>query len=222
MTQNNTTYQILLSQFQMLWTAYLQKTQQDHQSLNLFITVLSGGIAVIIILFQSANSSKWEPFIPTLLVLIILLAIGWTTLRSIVSSRIVVDEYLRGLDRIRIYFAQQDKTLVDYFIYPLTDLPTSVISFNTKKNIVPGSHHSMETIVAINSFLFSVICVDLVLILWNKPLVLNSSLIIRSSIAGLTAFVVSAWLQVRSYRNQLTIAGKRALSMAKFKTPLSD
>lgn len=110
----------LLAEHDRLSALYLHNAEMGEKRTSLYLTVISGGIAILVGLGQFGADTavlRW----PAFGLLAVLLLIGLLTFQRLIERRIRGTEYLRAINRIHRYFVDRDPDLGPYFYWPACD-----------------------------------------------------------------------------------------------------
>lgn len=145
----------LLEEYRYLTESFLRNEELGERRVNFFITLTTaviGGLAAIWKVSDGGVDPKLIGF-----GLVAVLLFGIITLVRIIRRNLVTDEYLRGLGRIRKYFADRDPKRdpeIQLFLpYPPYDDKARTKEW--KDILSPGTGGLVEMVALVNSFILA-------------------------------------------------------------------
>jgi len=122
---------ILLEEYRSMHSEYLSRRNEGVIRLNFFITAASVLLGGAFVLGSGTSNLPLVYFKLALLsALFILIVVGLEICNFLVYRDIASDRDIRGLARIRNYFAKLDPDLENYFVSNTNDTPTGYITRN--------------------------------------------------------------------------------------------
>lgn len=124
--------QFMLAEMQILFESRKLSDELAEGRLNVYITITSGAIGILILLSQLQITSR-NFLVVGLVIAVIIWVLGLITFRRMLSRNEVSVEYFRGLNRIRKFFADLDMRIEPYLSFPLTDDQPGFTSLGARK-----------------------------------------------------------------------------------------
>lgn len=123
---------ILLEEFRSLHNQYLNRRNEAVTRVNFFMTAASFALGGVLV-FGSGSSSVSPVYFRIILMatLVILFIVGLEIYNYLIQRDLASDRDIRGLARIRNYFAKLDSDLEDYFVNIIHDIPTGYLINNS-------------------------------------------------------------------------------------------
>jgi hypothetical protein len=114
----NGTKDFLLTEFDLLKEMRASGIAQSENQLKFFITIVSGTTAVLAVLAQLGKKDLMDVSLPLVIPLFV---VGVLVFIRLIEAHISITVYTRGLNRIRRYFLDNDRTIEKYLILPVSD-----------------------------------------------------------------------------------------------------
>ncbi len=111
----------MLAEYELLTDARASTIAQNENRLNFFIAVTSGSAALIAFFTNEGTLHDIAFRSITLFVMFLLFLFGLVTSKRLIEGTISIVTYTRGLNRVRRYFSNIDRGIVDYLILPIND-----------------------------------------------------------------------------------------------------
>jgi len=185
LTFETSSQHILLEEYRALHSDYIQQRSEGVTRMNFFVTAISVILGGILIFASGNNATMIFYFRHVLLAaLIILTTIGIDVYLFLIQRNIDIDQDIRGMARVRIYFVKHDPGLEKFFVTGIYDSPSKHIT-----NKGSGMRRSAEIIV---SFLVGI---ALVTLSSYFPLTLEINIAIGVSMTILTALLLDLFAQ---------------------------
>lgn len=177
----------MLAEFDMLRSLWQSMSESGENRFNFYLMFAFGG-SIAIGLINNLPDKSLIPYL-TILILLGVLFIGFVTFLRVVERTIAMTVYVRGMNRIRRYFTDNDPDLLQYLILPVSDdVPRfSRLSLRTKGVESVG----LCQIIALTNSLISGISF---VILARNLLTRN---ILFDIIAGVLIAILAYYIQVR-------------------------
>lgn len=188
--QQKQSVSFLLEEYKHLAESFLRNEELGERRFNFFIALTTAVIGALV-----AIPKVFDGEVDTIFFFFVLLAVflfGVVTLVRIIRRNLVTDEYLRGLGRIRRYFADRDPKIQLYLAYPpYGEEPQHKKEWKGWKKFYTifslGKGGLVEMVVLVNSLIAAAFCV--LLAISPSRLIIGLSLLV-SSLAGFT----TAWI----------------------------
>lgn len=108
------TIELMLKEYDRINELWIDENHQVEQRVNFFITLLSAGIGVLVVIPQVTKSSMNDIATPSLGVLIVLLLFGITVLNRLSLRTVQVRAFRQSMNEIIGFFTKFDVELAEY------------------------------------------------------------------------------------------------------------
>ncbi len=108
------TIELMLKEYDRINELWIDENHQVEQRVNFFITLLSTGIGVLVVIPQVTKSSINDIAIPSLGVLMVLLLFGITVLNRLSLRTVQVRAFRQSMNEIIGFFIKFDVELAEY------------------------------------------------------------------------------------------------------------
>ncbi len=194
------TKDFLLAEFELLREMRDRVINRSEERIKFYFSLLSGAGAFLALAPQFFTTGQGF-YIIILVVLIALLIFGVLTLDRLISGHVAARIYARGINRVRRYFVDNDKSITKYLILPSTDdIPElGIIGFTEKKGANTGN---VSMMIYTNTILIGAICLITFVQLLNVQL-------IYAIIAIIIFVIISLFVHFRYYARQIRKVQKK-------------
>lgn len=117
---SDATVQFMLSEIERVAEYWRHADQMADSRLNVFISISSGAVGVLLVISQLQATSREFMSIGSVIFFVIWV-LGLITFFRMMKRNQVVVEYIRAINRLRCFFVNLDPTIEKYQWLPLTD-----------------------------------------------------------------------------------------------------
>ena len=171
--------EILLAEHERLSALFLYNSDLGEKRTAAYLTVVSLAGAGILGLSQ-LNTDQSTVLEINMAILAGIFLLGFITFLRLVERRIRNTEYLRAINRIHAYFANNDATLVNYFSWPVHDdypkFSGSISDFTALRDIIA----------IMNAVSFGVMFALFMHLLTPEPRSISTGMLVVSTALGLS------------------------------------
>jgi len=130
----NHVIQFLLAEYNAIYDEMRRTRSEGLNRLNFFITITTGALTGIALLYQVDPNSVDLLKLFSLGVLVLLVLIGVDTFRYLIARDINTDTHVRATARIRRFFVDQYAPIEPYLTWQSNDEPTKWIKQNSSSS----------------------------------------------------------------------------------------
>ncbi len=173
----------MLSEYEHLTEMLLYTKEVGHKRVQFWLSIVTAAGGLLALLYQIDGISK--TFSGTALIVCFgVLIIGWTVFLKLIHRTITTVEYLRGLGKIKHYFAETDTRVKRHLYFPARD---DRPSFGYDPHMMGSSLRGL--VVTVNSFVLAGVVALLPYFIWNEWSQLPIEIILAVSAFG-TSYLV--------------------------------